>query len=203
MPDNRVRVVVEFASFEEASQFVTRLQSQPELLEGTTQLNNILDPKLVPTVSESFIFISYRRADSSDIVYHLYNALASTIGAANVFMDVENIALGVDFRQVLNQKLNICNVMLVLIDPQWDDERQLARLHNPEDYVRIEIETALARNIRVIPLLVLQRDSMPDSEKLPPGLHGLVTRNGMQLRPGRDFQTDIQHLLEDIIKPPN
>jgi hypothetical protein len=198
-----VRVIVEFGTFAEASEFVQTLQAQPDLLEGALHVNIGFEPKPKAPLIERRVFISYRRADSADIALHVYNALTLELGIENVFIDVQNIALGTDFRRVLNQKLDTCEVILVLIGPRWDDVVHLPRLHNPEDFVRIEVETGLARNIRVVPVLVLQRTQMPDAAQLPPGLRPLVNRNGMLLRAGRDFQTDIQRLVEDIIKPPS
>jgi hypothetical protein len=200
--DETVKVIVEFSTFDEASEFVKTLQSQPDLLEGALRVNIGFEPTRRNPVTERCVFISYRRADSADIALHIYNELVKELGRENVFIDVQNIALGADFRRVLNQKLDGCEVILVLIGPRWDDETHLARLHDPEDFVRIEVETGLARDIRVVPLLVLQRAKMPDAAKLPVGLRALVDRNGMQIRPGRDFPTDMQRLIEDIIKPP-
>lgn len=198
-----VRVIVEFGTFAEASEFVQTLQAQPDLLEGALHVNIGFEPKPKAPLIQRRIFISYRRSDSADIALHVYNALSAELGAENVFIDVQNIALGADFRRILNQQLDTCEAMLVLIGPRWDDAINLTRLNNPEDFVRIEVETGLARNIRVIPVLVLQRTDMPNAAKLPQSLSSLMNRNGTLLRPGRDFQTDIQRLVEDIIKPPS
>jgi hypothetical protein len=98
-------------------------------------------------------------------------------------MDVDSIALGRDFRGVLQETLARCDLMLVLIDRNWTaarDDRGRARLENPSDFVRLEIETALRRNIVVTPVLV-QGAQMPASEQLPPEIADLAYREGFEL----------------------
>ncbi|HEX2992460.1 MAG TPA: hypothetical protein VHO49_17375, partial [Anaerolineales bacterium] len=68
------------------------------------------------------------------------------------------------------------------------------RLDDPEDFVRIEIESALRRDIPVIPLLV-RGAQMPADEDLPPGLQSLVYRNGIPIRPDPDFHRDMDRLV--------
>ena len=68
------------------------------------------------------------------------------------------------------------------------------RIDDPEDMVRIEIETALARGLKVIPLLV-QAATMPTAAQLPPTLHGLAYLTALQLRPDPDFKPDMQRLI--------
>ena len=72
-------------------------------------------------------------------------------------MDVDNIAPGLDFVQVLNEEVARCDVVIAVIGKNWlsaADETGERRLDNPEDFVRIEIESALAQKKRVIPVLV-------------------------------------------------
>ena len=47
--------------------------------------------------------------------------------------------------------------MLALIGRRWltiTDEDGRRRLDNPSDFVRLEIEAAITRNVRIIPILV-------------------------------------------------
>jgi hypothetical protein len=67
------------------------------------------------------------------------------------------------------------------------------RLDNPEDFVRLEIEAALARDVRVIPILV-DKARMPTAEELPGSLAKLVRRQALELSPSR-FDSDLGRLL--------
>ena len=103
------------------------------------------------------IFINYRREDSTATAGRLYDRLAQAFGRKNLFMDVDHIPAGVDFVAHLNNQVAACEVVLVVIGPNWlnaKDEAGQRRLDNPDDFVAIEIAAALARNIRVIPVLV-------------------------------------------------
>jgi tetratricopeptide (TPR) repeat protein len=146
------------------------------------------------------IFISYRRDDAAYVTGHINDVLRKEFGNDAVFTDVDNIALGVDFRAVLDETVSQCHVLLAVIGSAWlsarDQEGQL-RLHDPGDFVRIEIESALKRDIPVIPLLVAGA-TMPAAEDLPESLRGLAYRNGMQIRPGPDFGVDVARLVKSL-----
>lgn len=129
------------------------------------------------------IFISYRRQDEPNFAGRLYDRIATHFGADNVFMDVDSIEPGLDFADVINRWLSQCKVLIVVIGKNWlkitGNEGQV-RLNNPNDYVRLEIETALNRNIRVIPVLV-EGASSPRSEELPPSIAPLARRNAVAM----------------------
>jgi hypothetical protein len=147
----------------------------------------------------STVFISYRRESASGEARALFNDLAAQLGHDSVFMDVDSIALGRDFRGVLQETLGSCDVMLVLIDRNWadaKDERGRPRLENPRDYVRLEIEAALKRNIIVTPVLV-QGAQVPDSEQLPPEITDLAYRNGFELSHGR-WESDVREMVRRL-----
>ncbi len=105
----------------------------------------------------SGIFISYRRSDSPDATGRIYDRLVTEFGKAQVFKDVDSIPLGRDFRGHLNDIVGNCGVMLAIVGPRWTEARNPAgqrRLEDPDDFVRLELETALARDIPVVPVLV-------------------------------------------------
>ena len=105
----------------------------------------------------STVFISYRRTSTVGEARALFNDLAAPLGENSVFMDVQSIALGRDFRDVLQEVTASCDLMLVLIGLNWadaKDERGRIRLEDPDDYVRLEIEAALKRNIPITPVMV-------------------------------------------------
>src|SRR5262245_14781790 len=103
------------------------------------------------------IFINYRRDDSPVTAVRLHDRLAQTFGRDQLFMDVDNIPVGIDFEKHLNSQVAACDAMLVVIGPNWlnaKDDAGQPRLQQPDDFVAIEIAAARSRDIRVIPVLV-------------------------------------------------
>lgn len=144
------------------------------------------------------IFISYRRADSAGYAGRIYDRLVAHFGEDAIFMDVDTIEGGVDFVKVLEDAVQSCDVLIALIGRQWlniKDKGGKRRLDNPEDFVRIEIATALKRNIRVIPVLVDGID-MPQATELPESLKLLARRNALQVN-HHAFNPDVYRLIED------
>ena len=111
-------------------------------------------------------------------------------------MDVDSIALGRDFRSVLQQTLASCDVMLVLIDKNWAEGHANERLKDSDDYVRMEIEAALKRDIFVTPIL-LRGANMPTAEQLPDEIGDLAYRNAFELSHNR-WESDVQELIRRL-----
>ncbi len=152
--------------------------------------------------SRSHIFVSYRRSDSADIAGRIYDRLTGTFGRGPIFKDVDSIPLGLDFKEYLDAKVSECSVLLAIIGDRWldaSDETGNLRLTDPTDFVRIEIESALARGIPVIPLLV-RGARMPAEDKLPASLSKLIYRNGIPIRPDPDFHRDMDRLIAALEK---
>jgi hypothetical protein len=146
--------------------------------------------------SRGRIFISYRREETDYPAGWLYDRLDARY-AGQVFKDVDSIELGDDFVEVITAAVGSCDVLLALIGNQWvtiADKDGRRRLDNPDDFVRLEIEAALTRNVRVIPILV-GGATMPRAEELPPSLARLVRRNALELSPAR-FDYDTSRLLK-------
>jgi hypothetical protein len=147
------------------------------------------------------IFISYRRDDSGGWAGRLYDRLSQHFGRDNVFMDIDTIEPGLDFVEVIEQAVGSCDALIALIGRQWltiTDTSGRRRLDNAEDFVRLEIAAALARNIRVIPALV-QGARMPDSTDLPDVLRTLARRNAVEISERR-FHDDVDHLITVLDK---
>ncbi len=147
----------------------------------------------------SAIFINYRRKDSAAYAGRIYDRLAKHFGRENCFMDIDHIAPGENFKQVIQDKLSAVQVAIVLIGKQWlniEDDNSQRRLDNPEDIVRLEIATLLARDIRVIPVLVGGAD-VPDALQLPEPLVPLAERNAYKISDLR-FHTDIDRLIKTL-----
>jgi hypothetical protein len=145
------------------------------------------------------VFISYRREETSGEARALFNDLVARIGKDLVFMDVDNIALGRDFREVLRENLASCDLMLVLIGKGWVDAKDQSgrrRLDDPGDFIRLEIGAALKRNIPVTPVL-LQGAHMPAPEQLPEDLKELSFRNAFELSHNR-WESDVQEMIKRL-----
>jgi len=159
-------------------------------------------PQAARLVAGDHIFISYRRSDSADISGRIYDRLVGKFGRQAVFKDVDSIPLGVNFKKYLDTKVSECRVFLAIIGKGWlkasDTEGKL-RLKDPADFVRVEIESALKRKIRVIPLLV-GGASMPLEKELPPSLAELAYSNGLPIRPDPDFHRDMDRLISFLEK---
>lgn len=143
------------------------------------------------------IFISYRRDETAFPAGWLFERLADHFGAGQIFKDVDSIQLGDDFVEVITAAVGSCDVLLALIGDRWlttTDDRGRRRLDNPEDFVRLEIEAGLARDVRVIPVLV-EGARMPRADELPPSLAKLVRRQALELSPSR-FHFDTARLLK-------
>jgi len=155
--------------------------------------------------SASRIFISYRREDARGDAGRLTDDLKESFGAGRIFRDIETIEPGVDFVEALNRAVSLCPVLLAIIGPNWHTVKDAAgrrRLDDPHDFIRLEIGTALSRNIRVIPVLV-GGASMPKAEDLPENLQLLARRQAYELS-DRRWEFDVKQLtesLETIIGP--
>ena len=147
------------------------------------------------------IFLSnYRREDSKHPAGRLYDRLLTEFDLDTIFIDIDNIDAGADFVDALNDQVSQCDVMLSIIGPHWvdiqDPVTELRRLDNPDDFVRIEIESALSRNIHIIPVLV-DDATMPGEPCLPVSLKPLSRRNAVRLTHER-FHVDSIGLVAGI-----
>ncbi len=146
------------------------------------------------------IFISYRRDDSQHQADRLHAALSRKIPKRNIFIDVDNIPVGVNFVQHLDQQVAQCDVLLALIGPDWLEARNpetgARRLDDPKDFVRIEIASALKRGIPVAPIL-LDGAPFPPEHTLPDDLKALALRNGVEVR-RLTFDADAERLIRGL-----
>jgi hypothetical protein len=141
------------------------------------------------------IFISYRRDDSRGYAGRLQGDLSRRYSDEHVFRDVE-IPPGADFGEYITGLVNKCNVVLAIIGPGWLDARDREgerRIDKPDDWVRLEIEQALARDgVEVIPVLV-DGARLPPREELPPSMLALRRRNAFELSDSR-WDYDVEQL---------
>jgi hypothetical protein len=142
------------------------------------------------------IIISYRRSDSAAIAGRIRDRLAEYYGADAVFMDIDSIPFGIDFRQHIQEVVTKNHIMLALIGPKWMGAKKggMSRISDDKDAIRIEIETALKRRMPLIPVLV-GRASMPKSSALPESLQKLCFLNAAEIDDGRDFHQHLDRLI--------
>ena len=142
------------------------------------------------------VFITYRREETGPHAGRLYDAMVARFGEGNVFMDVD-MAPGVDFIERITEAVAACHVLIVVMGPRWatvEDERGRARLADPEDFVRLEVETALRRpEVTPIPVLVAGAQ-MPNREDLPEEVRAITRRNALELSDVR-WRQDVGRLI--------
>jgi TIR domain len=146
------------------------------------------------------VFLSYRRADSRHVTERIYKELCARFQSNNVFKDVDSIPMGTDFRHIIEDAIWRCDIMLVVIGQQWlsitGDSRQ-RRLDDADDFVRIEIETALDHSVPLIPILV-DGATMPGKLELPATVRPMAFRNGAPVRPDPDFHRDMDRIVRAV-----
>jgi hypothetical protein len=145
------------------------------------------------------VFISYRREDAAGHAGRVHDRLAKELGASLLFMDVDDIPLGVNFVKALHEEVSKCSVLLAVIGPDWlnvPDRNGPRRLDNPNDFVRVEIAAALQRAIPVIPIL-LEGATVPSADQLPKDLQELSLRNGINVRDS-SFHDDMDRLIRKL-----
>jgi hypothetical protein len=151
------------------------------------------------TTTKPCVFISYRRDDAGGWAGRMEDDLADRFGSERVFRDIK-IPAGVDYEQHIEQVLDACHVVVVVIGPEWatlKNEDGTLRLAQPDDLLRREIERALARrDVEVIPVLV-QRARMPAARDLPPELRALARRQAIELSDSR-WNHDMGQLIAQL-----
>jgi CHASE2 domain-containing sensor protein len=146
------------------------------------------------------VFLSYRRHESSGYSRHMYECLTRELGGDHVFMDVDTIEPGMDWRARLCAGIDAAEVVLVLIGRQWldlrDDRTGERRLSNPDDITRFEIAESFRRGKRVIPVL-LEAAPLPPAAALPEDIATVAKLQAARLA-HESFESDLQALLERV-----
>ena len=154
------------------------------------------------------IAISYRREDTRWITGRIFDRLqdhyenlkSPAPGAkSTVFLDYDATPVGVDFRDHIRRAFDDCDVLLAIIGPQWmgDDGTGGTRLSQSDDWVRIELETALKKNIPVIPVLI-DRTPLPSKEAFPEDIRDIVYRQAADIDTQIDFNAHMDRLIRQI-----
>jgi hypothetical protein len=147
----------------------------------------------------SKIIVSYRRSDSAAITGRIFDRLVDRYGEESVFMDIDRIPFGTDFRHHIHDALQGADVLLAVIGPTWlgktADGR--TRIQDEADPVRVEIEAALRQGLAVIPVLV-DNATMPGAADLPESIRDFAYINAAPVDVGRDFRAHMERLTRSV-----
>ena len=145
------------------------------------------------------ITVSYRRNDSDAITGRIFDRLVTHYGADSVFRDIDNIPPGIDYRKHISGALATTDILLAIVGPQWTGRTPggSIRIQQATDLVRIEVETALRKDIPVVPVLV-GNATMPQQTDLPDGLQDFVFRNAVRVDALEDFEDHVRRLIRSL-----
>ncbi|HEX6153879.1 MAG TPA: toll/interleukin-1 receptor domain-containing protein [Solirubrobacterales bacterium] len=145
------------------------------------------------------VFICYRREETAPYAGRIYDAMVARFGVENVFMDLD-LDPGVDFVDRITNVVSSCVALIVVIGPRWaqlQNEDGGRRIEDPDDFVRLEVESGLDRDdVLLVPALV-GGARMPRREELPPELQTLARRNALELSESR-WRYDVGRLLTTL-----
>ena len=147
----------------------------------------------------SGIFICYRREDTQPTAGRLYDRLVGKFSKEAVFMDIDSLAPGVDFVKKLEEAVEQCDVMLVLVGSKWlsiKAEDGTRRIDGDRDYVRLEIASGLDREITVVPILI-QNTPMPRAMELPREIRSFARHQALEIVHNR-FHQGAQEVIDFI-----
>jgi len=150
---------------------------------------------MAATRSNPKIVVSYRRSDSA-MAGRIFDRLEQRFGKTSLFIDIDNIPYGVDFRQQIEEALKSSDLLVAIVGATWRGARDggAARIMSEDDPVRVEIETAFARKIKVLPVL-LDNAKMPEPQDLPDSIKNFAYLNAVEVESGRDFKFHADRLI--------
>jgi len=145
------------------------------------------------------ILISYRRSVTAGVAGRIFDRLVARFGHDSIFMDVDHIPFGIDFRDHIRETLLAGDMLLAVVGSRWLGPRagERARIHDENDPVRVEIETALQHGVTLIPVLV-DGAPMPAPDDLPKALGRFSFLNAAPVDTGRDFHQHVDRLIRTI-----
>ena len=145
------------------------------------------------------IALSYRRSDSSAITGRICDRLIARYGKESVFIDIDKIPAGIDFREHIQEVWRHTDVVVAVIGAQWlgTDAAGASRFAQENDPVRVEIETAIALDVSLIPVLI-EGTKMPSAAALPESFKDFVFLNAAEVSSGRDFHLHLDRLIAEI-----
>jgi hypothetical protein len=143
------------------------------------------------------IIVSYRRTDSA-MAGRIFDRLVQRFGKKSLFIDIDNIPFGGDFRKHIDDALKSSDLLIALVGAKWvGGEGKDAKITRDADPVRVEIETALKQNVPVLPVL-LDEARMPEPSELPENIREFAYRNAAEVESGRDFDIHVDRLIKAV-----
>lgn len=145
------------------------------------------------------VVISYRRQDSNDVARRIYDQLVARYGEKSVYIDIQSIQPSADYRVHIRHTLERALVMLALVGNEWRGAHAdgSVRIFEPDDPVRVEVETMLANRRAVMPVLV-NGARMPADAEIPESLGPFRYLHAIEVRSGSDFPSDVKRLCRAI-----
>lgn len=145
------------------------------------------------------IFISYRRGDTRDVAQRMFERISKQFGKS-VFCDVDGVKIGDNFRQSLLTAAESCDVMVVVIGPEWfgTNSDGTRRIDDPNDWVFREVNIALERNIPVVPVLIYPA-RQPMGEDLPLSLKELAFRESITVYYDKQFESSVRTVIDHLV----
>lgn len=150
-------------------------------------------------MKKPFVFISYRRDDEGPTSIFIKAKLDDVFGSEHVFMDIDNIRRGDNWKDTLKNNLEECDCLIVIIGKNWlriQDEFFVRRIDKKDDWVRMEIETAIRRGIRIIPVFI--GEVLTQKEALPKSIQKLLDSQGLLIN-ALTWQSDVAALVDSLI----
>ena len=148
---------------------------------------------------QPFVFISYRRADSSAAARWLFSAIQRTFGPDSVFMDTEAIRVSAEWPKAILSGLERATHLIAVVGPYWlrvTDDFGRRRIDRDDDWVKTEISHAIEHQKRILPI-VLTKDGLPRAEALPDDIQKLAYIQSFELRDDR-WESDLNLLLREL-----
>jgi hypothetical protein len=143
------------------------------------------------------VFVSYRRDDVPDFARSVSDRLKTVKGISSVFFDVQSLGPGQQFPKILSDEISQADVVVVIIGNKWTGGE---RIQSDEDFVHIEIASALRLERRIIPILA-PNSSFPKEIELPHALKSLAGYNALIVSHA-SFDRDLELLTATIIQRP-
>lgn len=145
------------------------------------------------------VVISYRRSDSDIFAGRVRDRIAARFGEESVFIDIDNIPLGSDFRAHISRTLSHASAVLVIVGDRWlgIHKNGSSRIRDDNDPVRTEIELALDKKLRIFPILV-GNAQMPKETQLPDKIQEFAFINAASVDTGRNFHRDMDRVIASL-----
>jgi hypothetical protein len=149
--------------------------------------------------ARSAIMMCYRRADSDAMTGRIRDRLLEHFGEKSVFMDIDDIPIGTDFRSHITKSLNSADIVITIVGKDWLGSQGGAgrRIDDENDPVRTEVEIALQRGIPLVPVLV-SGAKMPEPSELPASIKEFSFRNAAEVESGIDFRPHMERLIHSL-----